>query len=101
MTRHEIIERAAAGLRNMDEAPDAFMYAPINYDETWDDLENWNEPEILGIPVYHFDCPIFYHYNGGLTIECPFMPIWKSERSDKQFMSKYFFQGWEDLDYKD
>jgi hypothetical protein len=84
----------------MIEAPDAFMYAPINYDETWDDLENWDEPEILGIPVYHFDLPVVYNYNYGMSIECPFMPIWKAARSDKQYKSKYFFQGWEDLNYE-
>lgn len=94
MTHHELIERVAAGLRNMIETPDALVFSPTQPDETWD------EEYIMGIPVYHLDCPVVYWYNGGLTIECPFMPVWKADRSDKQYLSQLLFSGWEDLNYE-
>ena len=90
MTKQKIIEKVASGLRYMGEAPDAFVYSPLNEEETWSDAE------ILGIPVFHFDYPMYSYYNNSVSgAPCPFMPIWKSDRSGNQYLSKRFFEGWE------
>jgi hypothetical protein len=87
MNRREVIERVASGLRNMQEVPIAFLYLNID-DQVWD------EPEILGIPVYYSDFNIQSGLNGGLSTPCRFVPLWGSER-DFCLQIKAFFQGWE------
>ena len=65
---HEIIENVAKGLRGLKQRPDAFVFVDGQTDWTWD------EPEILGIPVYHY--PRFIDTN---DTGCLFVPVWKDE----------------------
>ena len=91
MNRKETTERVASGLRKMIDAPDAFVLSP--YEE-----DTWDEDTICGIPVYHFDIPVEYTYNGSIVDPlCYFMPVWKKERSMNQYLSKQFFLGWEEF----
>lgn len=87
MTRTEIIERVAAGIRNMDVAPDAFLFSRNSeYD--------WNETEIIKIPVFFTDDFMLYHYNENIGDPlCLFLPMWR-DIPNSTLLTKYFFEGW-------
>lgn len=102
MTKQEMIERVAAGLRKIGETPDALLFSFYSTEDDWDKYDIWDEPEILGIPVFHVDYPIYFYFNDSISHpECRFMPIWKSERTANQFLSKQFFEGWEDIKFEE
>ena len=87
MKRDEILERMANGLRDLKEFPDALIFST---DEDW----VWDEETILGIPVFHTDIFVEFVWNSQISTDCPFLPIWKKERSCTPYKSKKFFDGW-------
>ena len=96
MTLDERLEqikyRLAAGLREMDASPDAFLFC--------DDLEwTWDLPKILGIPVFH-TTSIGDYLAGCVTNEAPFIPIWAEEDSKNGSERKNFLEGWDDASIK-
>ena len=84
----EIQEKVAAGLRNMQQPPAAFLFCDGVSD--W----NWDMPDIHGIPVYHVDSMIDGRW-GGQSEDILFVPIWKGE-ADPGFDRKRFIAGYED-----
>jgi len=65
------IEKVAAGLRKMDNKPDAFLFM-----EWYSEDFTWDAPDILGIPVFHTDN--FLHNTDDK--DCPIQPMWKDEK---------------------
>jgi hypothetical protein len=61
-------EKVARGLQKMEKKPDAFLFAK-------DDGDVWDEPTILGIPVFH---TVFVD-NVMTDDEIPFIPLWRSD----------------------
>lgn len=62
-----IIEQVAAGLRAMNQKPDAFL---------WCGDDAWDRPDILGIPVFHSEAVM----NTFTDDPVPLIPIWSAER---------------------
>ena len=65
---NDLIERTAAGLRMMQKKPDAFLCC-------FDEGMAWDEPTILGIPVFHSA----FINNTMTDSNIPFIPIWYRE----------------------
>ena len=64
----EYIEKVAAGLRVMEQKPNAFLFCS-NGETTWD------EPTILGIPVFHSTLV----RNTFTDDDVPFIPLWRND----------------------
>jgi len=59
------IEKVAAGVRMMQHKPNAFLFCES-------DEYTWDEPTILGIPVFHSP----YVFNSLTDENVPFIPLW-------------------------
>jgi len=70
----DIKDRVAAGLRNMKNTPDAFLFCDGIEDWTWD------EENIFGTPVFHAEAIEDIRWQSSLK-DVLFIPIWKEEGS--------------------
>lgn len=77
-------QKVAAGLRNMEITPDAFLFAPNN-DEMFGNLS------ILGIPVFKSALII----NTTSDLDIPFIPMWLDD-CDYTIQRAMFNSGYEE-----
>jgi hypothetical protein len=83
-----IIEKVAAGLRNMKKKPDAFLFCDGQEDWTWDQID------ICGIPVFHTGAMIDAKWSTSIE-DVLFIPIWNKE-DDYTRDRKLFIEGYND-----
>lgn len=81
-TVKEYIEKVAAGLREMKQKPDAFLFCS-NGEITWD------EPTILGIPVFQSALIL----NTSTDEDVPFIPLWENN-GDYSLSRRQFNDGY-------
>ena len=87
MEQYEIIERVAAGLRNMNKEPSALLF--IDEDLGW----TWDREDLCGIPVLHA-IGLSCHWWGANTENCPFVPVGKTDGEITHDDRKRFAEAW-------
>ena len=85
MTNEEIKKRVLFALRKIKIVPDALLWINATSEGVYD-LDIY----INHIPIYYTDIDIINIENLGVNIECPFIPIWRDECSNKPSLTKDF-----------
>jgi len=91
MNRRELIERVAAGLRRLPVTPDAMLFLDF---ERRDDA-TWDEPEILGIPVFHATSLKNLEAEG-MSEAGVFVPIFSKDNENNGVWAHQFCQGFDE-----
>ncbi len=89
MTRKELIEATASGLRKMEYTPDFLLIIAERFDD-WE----YDEPELCGIPVIKTHISVNPGYSG---YDYPVIPCFKNINEREIFILVLWFQrGFED-----
>ncbi len=85
----KVKEAVANGMREMGKEPSAFIFIDENINWTWD------MPDVCGIAVYHAE-GLYCSRWGASVLECPFIPIGRTDGEITYRDRKRFAEGYED-----
>ncbi len=86
MTKREMINRVAAGIRSCNEPPDYFIFVD-------NEAVEWNDECICNIPVLYSSYKIRHMDNHNVTHESLFIPVWKDIMNVEEDVN--YFEGYD------
>ena len=95
ISNKEIRNRVNYAMRKTQAKPDALLWIKTDSIDGVFDLDY-----ISDVPIYHTDTEIINPHNLGFVFECPFIPIWRDERSNKESLTKDFVKYFGDEYYE-